>query len=249
MDKRTFLKSVSMLAAAQWMGSGVYADEAKTQKSAEWAINMTVLESCNCPVFCPCFFTGGPPESTRMVHGKMVKEKACRFNQVFRVNSGHLGAVRLDGARFWYGGDGGDFQQPKNEWVVMTFDPAVTKEQREALLSILHNKAWFRPQSWKSFTTGEDAAIDLRVDAGGAHATLAEGAIAETKTTTMKGLQGKPVVIEHLGYFGFTRNSGMTIMPADLLAYHGGNEPFEYKGTNGLLVTVDMNSNDLKAKA
>lgn len=246
MNKRTFLKSMSALAAMQWLGGGVLAEDSKTSSQREWSIKMSVLESCNCPVFCPCFFVDGPPETTRMAHGKVVKEKACRFNQAFEVTNGHLGTVRLGGVRFWFAGDAGDFQQPKYEWAVMTFDPSVTKEQRDALATILHYRAWFRPESWKSFTMGTDAAIDLQVTGTGAHATLGNGLIAETKTTTMYRMGGNPVVIRNLGYFGFPRNDGMTLMPADLLAYRGGDEPFEYKGTNGLLVTVDMNSDDVK---
>jgi hypothetical protein len=33
-------------------------------------------------------------------------------------------------------------------------------------------------------------------------------------------------------------------MPANIVAYRKGEDAFEYKNTNGLLTTVDMNSND-----
>jgi len=245
MDKRTFLKSIGMLAASQWLGQPASAQKTTSAaSSAEWLINMTVLESCSCPVFCPCFFDNPVPETSSMHHGQMVKEHACRFNQTYIVNNGHLGSVRLDGARFWYGGNGGDFQHDKHEWAVLTFDPAVSKAQRDALLSLLHKHGWYRPERWKSYAIGNDAPIQWSADSKGIHATLAGGAIAETRTSTMTGLQGKPVTLNNLDYFGFARNNGFTLMPSNVVAYRKGEDAFEYKNTNGLLTTVDMNSND-----
>jgi hypothetical protein len=244
MDKRTFLKSISLLAASEWLSSVFAETPAQSTPSTEWAINMQVLESCDCPVFCPCFFDNPVPETSSTRNGQTIKERACRFNQTYLVNSGHVGSVRLDGARFWYGGNAGDFQHEKHEWAVLTFDPAVSKAQRDALLSILHKRGWYRPERWRSYAIGQDAPISWLADDKGMHATLGEGSIAETRTKTMIGLQGKPVTLSNLDYFGFTRNSGFTLMPADLVAYRKGDDAFEYKGTNGLLTTVDMNSSD-----
>lgn len=244
MDKRTFLKSMGLLAASQWLDRAGFAADNGAAPPAAWALNMTVVESCSCPVFCPCFFDNPVPESSSVRHGHIVKEHACRFNQTFSINHGHLGSVSLDGVRFWYSGNGGTMQDPKNEWAVLTFDPSVTRKQREALLIPLHKHAWFRPESWKSYAIGEDAPIQVSVESKGVHATLGGGAIAETRTRTMFGLQGKPVRINNLGYFGFTRNDGFTLMPSEVVAWRKGEDAFEYKHTNGLLTTVDMNSRD-----
>lgn len=247
MDKRTLLKSMGLLAASRWFNATNLAAEIDTAPAESWSVNMTVLESCSCPVFCPCFFDNPVPETSSVRNGRIVKEHACRFNQTFTVNSGHLDSVRLDGARFWYGGNGGNFQEPKGEWVVLTFDPAVSKAQREALLVVLRKHGWFRPTEWKSYAIGDDAPIGWTSDSKGVHATLGGGAVAETKTSTLFGLHGKPVTITNLGYFGFTRNNGFVLMPSDLVAYRKGHDAFEYKKTNGLLTTVDMNSTDVKA--
>lgn len=244
MDKRAFLKSIGLVAASHWLeGTGLAADSG-TAAPAAWALNITVVESCSCPVFCPCFFDRPVPETSSVRHGHIVKEHACRFNQTFSINYGHLGSVHLDGVRFWYGGNGGNLQDPKNEWAELTFDPSVTQEQRQALLILLHKHGWFRPESWKSYAIGEDAPIQVSVESKGVHAILGGGAIAETRTRTMFGLQGKPVTINHLNYFGFTRNNGFIVMPSEVVAWRKGEEAFEYKNTNGLLTTVDMDWRD-----
>ncbi len=34
-------------------------------KKLDWSVNMTVMETCSCPVFCQCFFTGKPVKEQR----------------------------------------------------------------------------------------------------------------------------------------------------------------------------------------
>ena len=57
-----------------------------------------------------------------------------------------------------------------------------------------------------------------------------------------------PVVISNLRYWGAPRNDGFVLMPNEVEAYRVGPKAFEFKGTNGFLITVDMNSDDF-AKA
>ena len=56
-----------------------------------------------------------------------------------------------------------------------------------------------------------------------------------------------PVVIQNLKYWGAPRNEGFILMPNEVEAYRVGPNAFEFKGTNGFLITVDMNSNDVAA--
>ena len=241
MDKRTFLKSLAMLAAAPALGDGLFAAQATPVVDEDWTLNVSVLESCSCPVFCQCFFTGKPPASHE-AHGGM--QHVCRFNQAYQVNTGHVGPVRLDGARFWLVGDAGDdFDKPKLDWAVLTFDSRLTPERRTALLGAIQHLRWYRPERWKSFAIGPSAPIEWAADNKGAHATLG-GSIAEVKLTTLHDLNTSPVTISNMGYFGYPRNNGFVLMPSDLIAYRQGARAFEYKGTNGLLTTVEMNAHD-----
>jgi len=48
----------------------------------------------------------------------------------------------------------------------------------------------------------------------------------------------------NLPYWGAKRNDGFVMMPNDVEAYRTGPNAFEFKGTNGFMITVDMNSKD-----
>ncbi len=54
------------------------------------------------------------------------------------------------------------------------------------------------------------------------------------------------MVIDNLRYFGAPRNTGFVLMPNEVNAYRVGAKPFEYKGTNGFMITYDINSKDVK---
>ena len=251
MNKRAFLKSVGALAVSRLLSTTAVSASKPEQGAASWSLNMDVLESCSCPVFCPCFFTGKPPATAGMHSGHSEMQHVCRFNQSYKVNVGHAGAVSLDGAKFWFTGDAGDdFEKPKLDWAVLTWDPNVSKGQREALLSILRNLRWYRPERWSFYAiSGKDAPVDFEITKTGAKAQLGGGSVAETRTTTMLGLGEKPVTVSNLDYFGFPRHSGFLLMPSDVVVYREGDRAFEYKNTNGFLTTVDMNAQDFPSKS
>lgn len=263
MDKRTFLKGMAVLAASPSIRGNTLASLGRPVGNArrplaawpfdEWSLNVDVLESCSCPVFCQCFFTDKPPASEITGPGNMSgMQHVCRFIQAYRVNTGHSGSVGLDGVRFWFAGDAGDdFDKPKLEWAMLTFDSGMSREQRDALLGVLRHLHWYRPDRWKSYSIGEDAPIEWSADEHGAHATLGGGAIAEIALSTMVGQHHQPVTVSNLPYFGYPRNTGFTLMPSTVLAYRRGARAFEYKdkGTNGLLTTLDMNARDFAGKS
>lgn len=248
MNKRTFIKSLAAVAATQTLflrTRSLAAQPSAPRKSPAWALSVDVLESCSCPVFCQCFFTDKPPASMDMEgHERHV----CEFIQAYHVNAGHLGSVRFDGARFWFAGNAGDdFDKPKLEWAVLTFDSALPLEQRDALLTVIRHLHWYRPERWTSYTVGDPLPMTWAATAKGARATL--GAVGEVKLTTMEGMGGKPVTMTNMDYFGYPRNSGFVLMPSDVLTYRQGAHPFEYfgKGTNGLLTTLEMTADDFPA--
>jgi len=246
MDKRLFLQRLSALVAIPAAPKFATAASEPAQDLA-WALNVSVLESCSCPVFCQCFFSGKPPAAEGMEHHHAETAKHyCRFNQAYQVNSGHAGSVRLDGLRFWFLGDAGDdFDKPKLDWAVLHFDPSMSHAQRDALLGVIRHLRWYRPERWNSYRIGDDARIEWTADTKGATATLGGGAIAELRLSTMMGLQDRPVTMSNMGYFGYPRNSGFILMPSTVLAYRG-DRPFEFKdkGTNGLMTTLEMTARD-----
>jgi hypothetical protein len=50
------------------------------------------------------------------------------------------------------------------------------------------------------------------------------------------------VIIKNLRYFGAPRNDGFIMMPNDVEAYRLGDKAFEFKNTNGFMITVDTDS-------
>ena len=208
---------------------------------AGWAMNATVIEACSCPMFCQCYF-GTETAGHRHHHGHG-SEHFCRFNMAYKVNRGHAGGVTLDGAKFWIAGDlGADFGDGEAEWATVHFDPAVTPEQRAAIATALGH---VYPLQWKSFNVGEDAAVEWTAGPNRAAARLGGGRLAEIALRRNPGMTDRPVVIDNLRYFGAPRNDGFVLMPNEVEAYRVGPQAFEFKGTNGFMITLDIGSEDV----
>jgi hypothetical protein len=158
------------------------------------------------------------------------------------VNKGHYGKLKLDGLKFWFAGDKGDART-----VELTFEPSATKEQRTAIRVFLSH---FLPLQWASFTEGPDAQIEWKADVVRAEAKLDGGKAAEVVLVRNPGATGKgTTVIRNMSYFASTRNDGFNIMPVEVLTYRRGPKPapFEFRGTSGWTITIDMNSSDVVA--
>jgi hypothetical protein len=248
MRKSLLCASAILGCLAVWSWNVAAVEEAKPKP--DWSFNATVIEACSCSMFCPCYFSTKPAPAGQAGHGGHGGhgggDHYCRFNIVYKVNKGKYGAVDLAGAKLWIAGDlGDDFGDGETEWAEVTFDPAVTKEQREGLAAILVGPVY--PWKWKSFTVGADAPIEwkggneravARLDGGkGGEVVLVHNPTAMTK---------EPSVIKNLKYFAAPRNDGFVLMPNEVQAYRRGEKQFEFKGTNGFMLTLDINSKDVK---
>ena len=111
--------------------------------------------------------------------------------------------------------------------------------------------AFVAPGEERRFAVGADAPIawDFKPGASMAHATLDGGKSGEVilKNTVSSSAPG-PVVIQNLRYFGASRNDGFVLMPNEVEAYRIGDKPFEFKGTNGFMITFDISSKDAAAQ-
>jgi len=222
----------------------VNAGSALAQKSAEpeWSLNATIIEACSCPMFCQCYFNTKP--AAHHDHGAMA-EHYCRANFAYKVNKGQYGNIKLTGMKFWLAGDlGADFGGGQGDWVEATFEPSASKEQREALAIILSH---VYPLKWASFTVAPaDATVDWQASKDRAEAKLNGGKGGTIVLHHGPGMTEEPVVIRNLKYFGAPRNDGFILMPNEVEAYRVGPKAFEYKGTNGFMITIDISSKDLK---
>lgn len=235
------------VANAGQMASKTSSKQGKTS-APDWALNATIIEACSCPMFCQCYFNPKPAahgsHDGHAAHGG-AEHHFCRFNNAFKVNKGRFGNVRLDGAKYWVAGDlGGDFSKGQMDWAVLTFDPTVKKEQRDAIAAILGH---VYPVKWNSFTIAGDASMEWVASAERSVARLDGGKTAEVVLLrSASGMNNDPVVIKNLKYWGVPRNDGFIMMPNEVEAYRAGGKPFEFKGTNGFMITIDITSKDVQ---
>jgi hypothetical protein len=235
---RKFVAAIFMCVAVS-----VWAAEKTEKSSSAWSMNASIIEACSCPMFCQCYFNTEP--AGHAGHGEG-HDHFCRFNNAYRVNHGYLGSVKLDGAKFWVAGDlGSDFSKGQMDWAVLTFDPSVKPDQREAIKTILGH---VYPVKWSSFTVANDAKMEWKAGKEKAEARMDDGKTGEVVLKKFEGMTSEPVVIKNLKYWGVPRNNGFVMMPNEVEAYRVGDKPFEFKGTNGFMITLDINSRDVAAK-
>ena len=214
-----------------------------TNPQSDWAINATAIEACSCPHFCMCYFNAHPA----MHHDSGKDEHYCKFNNVYKVNKGHYGDTDLTGAKFWLYGDlGGDFSQGQMNWVTVTFDSATSPAQRKALGEILGHVF---PVKWKTFNVAEGNIDTWTFDKDSAHATLNGGKTAEVKLKRFQGMTNEPAVLTNVRYWGTPRNDGFIMMPNEIETLREGPQHYEFKGTNGFLLTFDMTSKDVASSS
>jgi hypothetical protein len=233
MRRRDFVATV--------LTASVYTRSLARERSVDWSMNATIIDGCSCRILCPCIW-GSPATVGSAATQEHAGHRSCHFNAVFRVNRGNHGTRRLDGLKFWFAGDKGLART-----VELTFEPSATDEQRAAVREFLSR---FLPLEWKSFTEGPDADIEWNAGAVRAAARLDGGRAAEVVLTRFAGATGEgTTVIRNMSYFAARRNDGFNILPVDIVAYRRGPRPapFEFRGTSGWTITIDMNSGDVIA--
>ncbi len=220
--------------------TGVSLAAVERATTPDWSLTLKNIEACSCPMFCQCYFNTQPAMHTE--HGA---ERYCRFNNAFLVSKGHWGTLKLDGAKFWVAGDLGDvdFSQGQMDWAVLTFDPSVTAEQRAAIQTALGH---LFPVKWRSFTVGPDAPVTWQYSSDRAEARLDGGKAGEIVLTRVSGMTDDAVTIKNIKFWGAPRNDGFKLMRTNVEAYRRGNKTFEFKGTNGFVVTLNLASKDFK---
>jgi hypothetical protein len=237
------IAAVGAALAAAGVGIGIAAPPAGG--GTDWAANMTAIEACSCPMFCQCYFNMEPASHPGCCPPGADPKSApryCRFNNAYRVNKGSFGSVKLDGAKFWAAGDlGGDFSKGEFGYVVVHFDPSVTPEQREGIKTAM---GALYPVKWGSFTVGADYPIEWSASRDHASAKLDGGKAAEVALKKNQGMSDEPIVIKNLKYWGAPRNDGFVLMANEVEAYRTGDKPYEFKGTNGFMITFDIGSKD-----
>jgi hypothetical protein len=248
MMTKSILRIVAAAVCAAFLGLATLAVQAGSESA--WSLNATAIEACSCPMFCQCYFNSEPASHQGQGHGGHDHGGAsghfCRFNMAWKVNQGRHGATRLDGARFWIAGDlGSSWEDGKMDWAALHFDPAVTAEQRQGIAAALG--ALF-PVEWNRFGVGDDKTIEWSASRDAAVARLAGGEAGEIRLRRVPtALTDAPVVLTNLRYWGAPRNDGFVLMPNEVEAYRVGADAFEYRNSNGFMITIDIESSPAAA--
>ena len=90
--------------AVALVGLGLAAADSAGGGAPDWAVNATAIEACSCPMFCQCYFNREPAGHADHGAGHEAHGGAkhfCKANLAYRINKGHHGATKLDGAKFW----------------------------------------------------------------------------------------------------------------------------------------------------
>jgi len=176
------------------------------------------------------------------------EEHFCRANLVLKVDKGSYKEVKLDGAKVWIATDlGSDWSTGKDSWLVVNFDPSVTKEQQTALADVLGQ---LYPIPWQKKAV-QTAAFSWNVDAktGVAHAKMNDGK-GEVILEKVKGdSASREVVMRNLKYWGAQSNDGFRMWKSKHEAFEGDGHKFSYDGTNGFLITIHFSGNAKTASA
>jgi hypothetical protein len=214
----------------------IYFTSAAQEKAPKADFDMTAsyIEACSCDMFCPCYFN---THSTNHMGEHHMDEQFCRANLVLKVDKGYYKDTKLDGAKVWIASDlGSDWSTGKDSWLVVNFDPSVSKEQQAALADILGQ---LYPIPWQKNAV-ETAAFSWNVDTktGEAHAKMNSGKGEVILERVAGDNPGHEVVIHNLKYWGAQSNDGFRMWKTKHEAFEGDGHKFAYDGTNGFLITI-----------
>ncbi len=227
---------VAGIAVAQY-GKPSETKPAATAKP-DFMITASYIEACSCDMFCPCYFN-----DHATAHGN---EHFCKFNNVIHVDKGYYKDTKLDGVKVWLAGDlGSEWSKGKAGWLVVTFDPSVTKAQQAAMKDILFQ---LYPMQWN--VLGVDTVpITWGVKGYTATARLGNGK-GEVILERYKGDDAtRDIVIHNLKYWSAQSNTGFHMWKNKRHYYEGHGQKYELSGTNGFRITINFSGQAKPAAA
>lgn len=236
--RRLLLLPLLVLAGGLLFLNSAAQDKAKP----DFDFNASYIEACSCDMFCPCYFNTHSTNHMDM-GGHNMEEHFCRANLVLKVGKdSNYKDVKLDGAKVWIATDlGSDWSTGKDSWLVVNFDPTVTKEQQAALADIL-GQLYPIPWQKKAVQTG---AFSWNVDTktGVAHAKMNDGKGEVILERVSGNSPDHEVVMSNLKYWGAQSNNGFRMWKTKHEAFEGDGHKFSYDGTNGFLITIHFSGN------
>ncbi|MFY9559187.1 MAG: DUF1326 domain-containing protein [Terriglobales bacterium] len=197
-----------------------------TPAEPAWRMKADYVEACSCHLFCPCYFN------------KHAEHPYCEFNMAVKVREGHSGKANLAGATYWLTGDLGEEwgTAKKGKWVVVSFDPSTTKEQRDALAPIILK---IYGLEWGELKV-QEAPIEITHTGDIAEAKLGGDAMAYMKLQREPGSDGKGVVLKNVNYFGAQKNGGFEMYKSIEHRANIQGHQFKYSDRNAFLISIEI---------
>jgi hypothetical protein len=225
----------------------VYFSSAAEEKSPKPDFDLTAsyIEACSCDMFCPCYFNTRSTNHTGEHH---MDEHFCRANLVLKVDKGYYEDTKLDGAKVWIAMDlGSDWSTGKDSWLVVNFDPSVSKEQQTAMADILGQ---LYPIPWQKKAVATSAFLwSVDTKSGEAHAKMNDGKGEVILERVQGDNANHEIVMNNLKYWGAQSNDGFRMWKSKHEAFEGDGHKFSYDGTNGFLITIHYSGNAKPASA
>jgi len=234
-------RSIAAVALTFFVTSVAVAHEnAEEEHSTEtWSVNASIIESTTAALDCAYAID----TTASAVRGSSSDQDApCRYNRAVRINTGRVGDVVLDEVRLWMAGARATGARPQDqEWSDVVFDPSATPAQRMATLTVLSH---LYRREWPSLTVvGKPATVDWEASATHAYARLGGGQAGEI---ALSNVDTTPTPIAAtFRYAAAPRSAGAIGMRSGSHEYKRGPLAFFASRTPGVVVTVDMSSDDL----
>jgi len=203
---------------------------ASTPAKPKWRMKADYVEACSCHSFCQCYFN------------KHAEYPHCEFNMAVKVRDGHSGSTNLTGAKYWLTGDLGEEwgTNKKGKWVVVSFDPATTKEQREALAPMILKTYGLE---WGELKV-QEAPIEITRTGNIVEAKLGDGQLAKMKLEREPGADGKGVILKNVKYFGAQNNDGFELYRSIEHSADTQGHQFSYTDRNAFLISIDTHEGE-----
>ena len=203
-------------------------------QDVSWQVKLQYIEACSCDLFCPCYFNDHASHQGTGAH-------SCTFSMGTRVSQGKYGDVDLTGMKFWLAGDLGSDWGTKGQadWLVVTFEPKATKEQKDALMAVLTK---IYPVKWSSVQM-DTANISWTIAPDGktAHAKTSNGTGQIDLTAAHGSDPNKIPEVTNTKYFAATWNGPFKLYHSDH-SYKGFGKEYQLKHANGFIITVEHTS-------
>src|SRR5215510_9687815 len=206
-------------------GDGPQANKPQSKGAEKSRMKADYVEACSCHLFCPCYFN------------KHAEHPFCEFNMAVNVREGQSDGTNLAGAKYWLTGDLGPSwgTEKKGKWVVVSFDPATSKAQRDALAPIILKTYGLE---WGELKV-QEAPIEISRAGDTVNATLGGGQMATMKLKREPGADGKGVVLRNVKYFGAQNNDGFEMYRSLEHRADVQGHKFSYSDRNAFLISIE----------